>query len=187
MSHGVPALGIALLCGAGCVWYVPAVADLRAGADRPVSRRLGAAAVLTGWGTAALAVPLLLLATARGTAVLAAAGALATLALAVCSAVRRRNEQREAADRWALLRRERGPCGATEAAAGRPDDGRRAERAFLAWLVPGLALAPCAGVAVLVTGGALTPQRIAVAAGAATVVEALFLTTAAIRAGAAAR
>ncbi|MEV5405764.1 hypothetical protein AB0L20_24685, partial [Streptomyces albidoflavus] len=46
MSHGVLALGGAALCLSGSVWYVPAWADLRAGPDRPASRRLAATAVL---------------------------------------------------------------------------------------------------------------------------------------------
>ncbi|MFD7879561.1 hypothetical protein ACFV5G_36660, partial [Streptomyces sp. NPDC059766] len=64
MAGTVPALGAALLTAAGCVWYVPAVADLRAGADRPVSRRTAAAACLTGWTTLAAVAVLLFAGTA---------------------------------------------------------------------------------------------------------------------------
>lgn len=49
MSHGVLALSGAALCLSGSVWYVPAWADLRAGPDRPASRRLAATAVLLLW------------------------------------------------------------------------------------------------------------------------------------------
>ncbi|MGW9362111.1 hypothetical protein ACWGSN_30685, partial [Streptomyces diastaticus] len=59
MSHGVLALGGAALCLSGSVWYVPAWADLRAGPDRPASRRLAAAAVLVLWTGALLATALL--------------------------------------------------------------------------------------------------------------------------------
>ncbi|MFE2511684.1 hypothetical protein ACFXC9_24980, partial [Streptomyces naganishii] len=60
MAHAVAALGAGALTAAGCVWYVPALADLRAGADRPDSRRFAAAACVTGWaGTAVLALLLL--------------------------------------------------------------------------------------------------------------------------------
>ncbi|MGW4974402.1 hypothetical protein ACWEP3_31875, partial [Streptomyces albidoflavus] len=52
MSHGVLALGGAALCLSGSVWYVPAWADLRAGPDRPASRRLAATAVLLLWAGA---------------------------------------------------------------------------------------------------------------------------------------
>ncbi|AZQ75117.1 MULTISPECIES: hypothetical protein [Streptomyces] len=60
MSNLVLALAAAALTVAGTVWYLPAVAELRAGADRPLSRRVSAAGCLTGWGACAGAVPLLL-------------------------------------------------------------------------------------------------------------------------------
>ncbi|MFE7628773.1 hypothetical protein ACFU5L_35025, partial [Streptomyces sp. NPDC057509] len=60
MSHGVLALGITAVCLAGNVWYLPACVDLRAGPDRPRSRRAAAGAVLTGWASAALTALLLL-------------------------------------------------------------------------------------------------------------------------------
>lgn len=61
MSHPVLALGAAAVTAAGSVWYLPALADLRAGADRPASRRTGAVACLSGWTTAAAVAVLLLL------------------------------------------------------------------------------------------------------------------------------
>ncbi|MGV9990294.1 hypothetical protein [Streptomyces sp. NPDC003374] len=104
MSHAVAALGAAALTAAGCVWYLPALADLRAGADRPDSRRLAAAACLTGWaGTGVLAV-LLLVADGWWTPFCAAVvGATATAGLRLQAAVRRRREARETARHWARL------------------------------------------------------------------------------------
>ncbi|MFJ6997492.1 hypothetical protein ACISUF_25645, partial [Streptomyces sp. NPDC003090] len=61
MNGTVLALGAGAVTASGCVWYVPALADLRAGADRPGSRRLAAASCVTGWATAAATAPLLLL------------------------------------------------------------------------------------------------------------------------------
>ncbi|WP_146166810.1 hypothetical protein, partial [Streptosporangium nondiastaticum] len=55
MSHIVLAVGATALCLSGSVWYLPAVADLRAGDDRPRSRRLGASACVTTWAAAAVA------------------------------------------------------------------------------------------------------------------------------------
>ncbi|ANZ20980.1 hypothetical protein ACH4YO_15555 [Streptomyces noursei] len=59
LSPAVLALGATALSASGCVWYLPAAADLRAGSDRPVSRRLAAAACLTGRATVALSALLL--------------------------------------------------------------------------------------------------------------------------------
>ncbi|MFH9852890.1 hypothetical protein ACH4NV_08810 [Streptomyces althioticus] len=102
MAEPVLALGCALVTGAGCVWYLPALADLRAGAaDRPPSRRTGALACLTGWATVAV-VGLTLLVTGSWwvpCAVSALGGAAAT-GLGVRAAVRRAGERREAARLW---------------------------------------------------------------------------------------
>ncbi|WP_327371742.1 hypothetical protein [Streptomyces sp. NBC_01217] len=104
MSHGVLALGVAVLCISGNVWYLPAVIDLRAGQDRPRSRRLVAAAVLAGWGTAALIMLLLLMPlTLFAVVPVVIAGATATLSLAVRARLRRGREQREEEARWAAL------------------------------------------------------------------------------------
>ncbi|MFD4608906.1 hypothetical protein ACFWOT_12480 [Streptomyces sp. NPDC058440] len=104
MPHAVAALGAAALTTAGSVWYVPALADLRAGADRPESRRIAAAACVTGWaGAGALAV-LLLIAEAWWTPVTAAAaGTVAATTLRLHAAARRRRETREMARHWAHL------------------------------------------------------------------------------------
>ncbi|MFJ2568559.1 hypothetical protein ACIO02_37560 [Streptomyces sp. NPDC087568] len=104
MAHAVAALGAAALTTAGSVWYVPALADLRAGADRPESRRISAAACVTGWaGTGALAV-LLLIAEAWWTPVAAAvAGTVAATALRLHAAARRRREAREMVRHWGHL------------------------------------------------------------------------------------
>ncbi|MER5597313.1 hypothetical protein [Streptomyces sp. NPDC002265] len=104
MAGTVPALGAALLTAAGFVWYVPAVADLRAGPDRPVSRRTAAAACLTGWTTLA-AVAVLLFAGAAWQAECAAATAGATVAavLRIRAAAQHRHEVRETVRHWAAL------------------------------------------------------------------------------------
>jgi hypothetical protein len=104
MSHAVAALGTAAVTAAGCVWYVPALADLRAGADRPDSRRIAAAACVTGWADAAAVAVLLLVVEGWWTpGVVAAVGAATAIALRLHAAVRRRRETREAAHQWARL------------------------------------------------------------------------------------
>ncbi|MFY1676660.1 MULTISPECIES: hypothetical protein [unclassified Streptomyces] len=97
-------LTLAVLFASGCVWYVPALADVRAGADRPPARRVAALACLTGWGTApALAV--LLLAGAVGPALVAvpALSGLACAGLLLRAAFLRRRAAREEAHYWAAL------------------------------------------------------------------------------------
>ncbi|MFI6726840.1 hypothetical protein NRF20_04920 [Streptomyces sp. R-74717] len=104
MSHGVLTLGVAVLCVSGNVWYLPACIDLRAGQDRPRSRRLAAAAVLAGWGSAALTMLLLLMPVPLPAAVLVAvAGATTTVSLAVRARLCRGQEQCEEEARWAAL------------------------------------------------------------------------------------
>ncbi|GGU55726.1 hypothetical protein [Streptomyces daghestanicus] len=111
MAHPVLALGAALLTAAGCVWYLPALAELRAGADRPDSRRDRAAACLTGWGTLAGVAVLLPAAGSWWPAAGAAeAGSLLTAALLVRAAVRRRRERRETVRAWTALTRRRPPA-----------------------------------------------------------------------------
>ncbi|WP_066976204.1 hypothetical protein [Streptomyces sp. NRRL F-4489] len=143
LSPAVLALGATALCASGCVWYLPAVVDLRAGADRPASRRLAAAACLTAWATVALCAPLLLAAvpwTALGAVVLT--GAAAALLLAALARVRRGHERRATDRAWAALRL-RPPA----AQASRPS------RVFLRWFIPGYAVA--AGAVFLLVGGAV--------------------------------
>ncbi|WP_107459401.1 hypothetical protein [Streptomyces colonosanans] len=105
MSRTVLALGAAMVTAAGCVWYLPALADLRAGADRPVSRRTGAAACLSGWITIGAVAALLLVVRAWwipcGVAV---AGAAVTAGVWGRAAVQRRREMQETARHWAELR-----------------------------------------------------------------------------------
>ncbi|MFF5154806.1 hypothetical protein ACFY3N_00795 [Streptomyces sp. NPDC000348] len=101
MPQPVLSLGCAAVTAAGCVWYLPALADLRAGADRPLSRRTAAIACLTGWGTLGAVALVLLVATEWWIPV--AVGGPAAAALRVRAAVRRAGEQREAARQWAQL------------------------------------------------------------------------------------
>ncbi|MFI2738507.1 hypothetical protein [Streptomyces sp. NPDC018711] len=104
MTAAVLALGIGAVTASGCVWYVPALVDLRAGADRPASRRLAATACVTGWATAG-ATALLLLAGVPGPFLLAAAaaGATASATTRAGAAVRRNREEREDTACWAAL------------------------------------------------------------------------------------
>ncbi|MFF0106007.1 hypothetical protein [Streptomyces hirsutus] len=104
MAHSVLALGAAVVTAAGSVWYLPALADLRAGADRPASRRTGAVACLSGWSTAAAVAVLLLLTDSWWPPCAAAlAGATATTGLWTRAAVHRRRGAREAARFWEQL------------------------------------------------------------------------------------
>lgn len=154
-SPVVPVLALAAVTAAGCVWYVPSLVDLRAGADRPASRRLAAAGCLLGWSTVALLVPLLL---APGWALLGAAatGAAAAVVLRLLAVAVRRREEREAAADWAALRLPDPRPGDGGDRAGSP--GRVA-----AWL--GLALA--AGVALMLGAAALGAGPAALALGPA--------------------
>ncbi|QDQ15870.1 hypothetical protein [Streptomyces spectabilis] len=104
MSHPFLAAGSGLVTASGCVWYVPALVELRAGADRPVSRRMAAAACVSGWTAAAVATVLLLVAEAWWLPCAAVgAGTVATAVLRTGAAVRRRREEQEAAHHWAQL------------------------------------------------------------------------------------
>ncbi|MET8558593.1 hypothetical protein ABZV64_27080 [Streptomyces sp. NPDC004959] len=133
MSAVVPALALGVLTASGCVWYVPALVDLRAGADRPVSRRLAALACLSGWGTAGLAAVLLL--TGAPLAV-AGAGVLACAALRLAAWGRARGEAREHAAYWAALD-------------AHPDARRAPHRVVGAVIATGLTAATGAGVALI--------------------------------------
>ncbi|MFK0259049.1 hypothetical protein [Streptomyces sp. NPDC090445] len=142
MSHAVPALAVAVLCASGCVWYVPAIADVRAGADRPASRRTAAAACLTGWGTAALIVPLLLAAAPWAlVAAVAGAGAASSAALLLHGRAQHGTEQREEARRWAEL-------GCVQWVAA----GRRPGRVRVAWALAAATVLPGTAAAVLLAG-----------------------------------
>ncbi|MFI7413484.1 hypothetical protein ACIBU0_32905 [Streptomyces sp. NPDC049627] len=144
MPHGVLALGLALVAVAGSVWYVPALADLRAGADRPDSRRSAAAACLSGWGTVAGSAVLLFL-TDTWWLPCAAVGAGAALAgvFRIRAAVRRRSEARESA-------RHRAELGQAAPRRGQ----HRARTVFVALVGTGLAAATLAALAVTTGPGA---------------------------------
>jgi hypothetical protein len=133
-------MGAALVTAAGCVWYLPALADLRAGADRPLSRRTAAAACLTGWSTAAVVAAVLFAGVVwQAACVVAVAGATVAAALRIRAAAQHRQEVREIARHWAAL------------APGQPGHGR-SRHAFAALLACGLA-AGVATAALLVAAG----------------------------------
>ncbi|MFJ7068257.1 hypothetical protein [Streptomyces sp. NPDC101115] len=172
MTAAVLALGVGAVTASGCVWYVPALTDLRAGADRPVSRRLTAAACVTGWATAAIAVLLLLLGVpVRPLTGLAAVGLGACIALRVRAAVRRRREEREDAACWRAL---------VPSAPSVP--GVRPQAVFARWTGVGLIAAATTGALLLTWGkghGVGTPLAVAApAALAACAVLAAVLRTA---------
>ncbi|MFB7629643.1 hypothetical protein ACFC0M_01640 [Streptomyces sp. NPDC056149] len=142
LSPAVLALGATSLSAAGCVWYLPAAADLRAGPDRPASRRLSAAACLTTWATIALCAPLLLAAAPwRVLGTFTVAGAATALLLAVLARARRTHEQRTTRRAWNTLR-------IPAPTAGPPSRTRH----FLRWFLPGYVVAGGALAAVLIGG-----------------------------------
>ncbi|MDR3083079.1 MAG: hypothetical protein LBV60_19530, partial [Streptomyces sp.] len=105
MSRTVLALGAAMVTAAGCVWYLPALADLRAGADRTVSRRTAAVACVSGWTTLGVVAALLLVARVWWIPFGAAlVGAAVTAGFRARAIVQRRREAQEAARQWAELR-----------------------------------------------------------------------------------
>ncbi|WP_051830250.1 MULTISPECIES: hypothetical protein [Streptomyces] len=145
MNHTVLAIGTAALTASGCVWYLPAIADLQAGADRPRSTRTAAAACVLWWAALALAGGLLLVvADWRPAAQIALAGLVGGTALRVRARWDRRREVREAAASWAAL--DAGPAPLT----GRPSTGALA---LAGWLVVGVAVASLGAVAILLSGG----------------------------------
>ncbi|MFI0737309.1 hypothetical protein ACH4PU_04215 [Streptomyces sp. NPDC021100] len=175
MSHAVLALGVVVLCASGCVWYLPAVTDVRAGGDRPRSRRLAAGACLTGWGTTALLAPLLLAGAGWPTiGGVAAAGGAICAALRSRALVERGRERRETDRHWAVLG---GPV---------PGEPARPRRAFTGWLLVGLAAAVAVFAAVL-AGGTTSGARLAGAVVAGAAVTLVFLGLAGVRAHTTAR
>lgn len=153
MAQPVPALGAALLTVSGSVWYVPALADLRAGADRPHSRRDAAAACVSAWGTAGVLAVLFTVSEAwRIPALAAAAGTAVTLGWWTRAAVRRRREAEEAARDWALLR-------AGSAAGGHPRGGRTV---FAVLAAAGLVTAAATAALLLTTAPAVGHWLVAV-------------------------
>ncbi|MFJ1708093.1 hypothetical protein [Kitasatospora sp. NPDC088346] len=143
MAHPVLALGAAALTAAGSTWYLPALADLRAGDDRPRPTRLAAVACLTWWlGTAAAAVLLLTPAVWQLPAAVVLGGAVAGGLLRWTAAAGRSAERRADARRWAAL--PPGPAPLTIR--------RRARPVLLAWLVATPAVASAVTAALLLSG-----------------------------------
>ncbi|KUO09591.1 hypothetical protein [Streptomyces sp. DSM 15324] len=112
MAQPVAALGVAMVTVSGCVWYLPALVDLRAGADRPDSRRTAAAACLSGWSTTAVIALLLFLAEAWwAPAAAAVTGTAVTAVLRGRALVQRRREARQTARDWTELCAAPAPAG----------------------------------------------------------------------------
>ncbi|MGW2374960.1 MULTISPECIES: hypothetical protein [Kitasatospora] len=154
MTHTVLAISTAALTASGYVWYLPAIADLQAGADRPRSIRTAAAACVLWWAALALAGGLLLaLSDWRPAAQVALAGLVGGAALRVRARWDRRGEQRESAARWAAL--DVGPARRT---------GRPTAVTLAGWLVVGAAVASLGAVAILFSGGGGVVPRAALAA-----------------------
>ncbi|MEV6613117.1 hypothetical protein AB0N31_04340 [Streptomyces sp. NPDC051051] len=173
MAQPVLALGTALVTAAGCVWYLPALAEVRAGADRPDSRRSAAAACLSGWTTVAgLAVLLLVAGTWWPPVAAAGSGAAVTAGLRIRAAAQRRREARETLRDWALLGQD-------------PPRSARHHCATLFVTLLGVGLAAAAGSAVLVTAGGAGRTWAVVAAPAG--LTGLFLAVAIVWAGPARR
>ncbi|MFE2111660.1 hypothetical protein ACFXAF_38185 [Kitasatospora sp. NPDC059463] len=165
MSHIVLAIGTAAITASGCVWYLPAIADLQAGDDRPRSARTAAAACVTWWACLALAGGLLLAVPAwQPAAQIALAGLVAGVLMRVRARLQSRTEQREAAVRWALI----DPAPA-------PLPVRPSPRALLGWLLVGLAIASLGAASILLAGGGPLAPRLAAAAGSAVAVSTAFL------------
>ncbi|MER8101884.1 hypothetical protein [Kitasatospora sp. NPDC094016] len=154
MTHTVLAIGTAALTASGCVWYLPAIADLQAGADRPRSTRTAAAACVLWWAALAMAGGLLLAVPDwRPAAQIALAGLVGGVALRVRARWDRRGEQHEAAARWAAL-------GARPA----PRSGRPAAVTLAGWLVVGAAVASLGAVAILLSDEGAVGSRVMLAA-----------------------
>ncbi|MEV6979154.1 hypothetical protein [Kitasatospora sp. NPDC093806] len=165
MSHIVLAIGTAAITASGCVWYLPAIADLQAGEDRPHSARTAAAACVVWWACLALSGGLLLAVPAwQPAAQLALAGLVAGVILRVRAHLQGRAERREDAARWALL--DPNPV---------PRSPRPAARALLGWLLVGLAIASLGAASILLSGGGPLAPRVAAAAGSAAAVSTAFL------------
>ncbi|MFJ6832503.1 hypothetical protein [Streptomyces sp. NPDC091209] len=145
MAQPVLALGAALLTVAGSVWYVPALTDLRAGADRPLSRRRAAAACVSAWSTTGIVAVLFMVTGVWWIpGVTAAAGAAVASGFWAGAALRRRGEAEEAAHRWAQLRWSLPPAAA--------DRSRRNRTAFTALVGAGLATAVATATLLLTVG-----------------------------------
>ncbi|AUY53189.1 hypothetical protein [Streptomyces sp. CB01881] len=169
MHHTVLAIGTAAVTASGCVWYLPAIADLQAGDDRPRSARTAAAACVLWWAALAMAGGLLLVVPGwEPAARLALAGLVAGVILRIRAHRQRRAELREDGLRWAML--DAGPAPRVP----RPGRGPGA-RTLLGWLLVGLAVSSLGAVSILLSGGGPLAPRLATAAGSAAVVCAAFL------------
>ncbi|MEU6238923.1 hypothetical protein [Kitasatospora sp. NPDC047058] len=165
MSHTVLAIGTAAVTASGCVWYLPAIADLQAGDDRPRSARTAAAACVVWWAALALAGPLLLAVPGwQPAARLALAGLVAGVLLRLRAFRQRQAELREDRLRWAVL--DAGPA---------PRGPRPAALALLGWLLVGLAVSSLGAASILVSGGGALAPRLVAAAGSAVAVSGAFL------------
>ncbi|WP_316527846.1 hypothetical protein [Kitasatospora brasiliensis] len=165
MNHTVLAIGTAALTASGCVWYLPAIADLQAGADRPRSTRTAAAACVLWWAGLALAGGLLLvLPDWQPAAQVALAGLVGGAALRVRALWDRRSEVRETAARWAAL--DAGPA---------PRSHRTPALALAGWLVVGAAVASLGAVAILLSSGGEVMPRVMLAAASGAGVALAFL------------
>ncbi|MFF7458292.1 hypothetical protein [Kitasatospora sp. NPDC008115] len=165
MSHIVLAIGTAAITASGCVWYLPAIADLQSGDDRPRSSRTAAAACVTWWACLALAGGLLLAVPAwQPAAEIALAGLVAGVLLRVRAHLQSRAERREQAVRWALI--DPNPV---------PVPVRPSPRALSGWLLVGLAVASLGAASILLSGGGPLAPRLATAAGSAVAVSTAFL------------
>lgn len=179
MSHATLALGATALFAAGCVWYLPAAAALRAGADRPYSHRIAAASCVTFWCTPALVAVLLLTPApwpALGAA--AAAGLLTAAALLAVSCLQRAREQHEESERWSTL--QQGSTGAPAPAP--PRNPARAQLTFVLYLLPGTIVASVIAATVLLTADSLTRQSAVTATMTAVGISAASLAIAGTRA-----
>ncbi|WP_406208491.1 hypothetical protein OH807_36955 [Kitasatospora sp. NBC_01560] len=165
MPHTLLAIGTAAVTASGCVWYLPAIADLQAGDDRPRSARTGAAACVVWWAALALAGGLLLAVPDwQPAARIALAGLLAGAVLRLRALRQRHAELREERLRWAML--DAGPA---------PRSPRPAALTLLGWLLVGLAVSSLGAVSILLSGGGALAPRLAAATGTAVAVSGAFL------------
>ncbi|MEW2033552.1 hypothetical protein AB0901_23975 [Streptomyces roseifaciens] len=164
MSHIVLAVGATAVTLAGSAWYLPAVADLRAGDDRPRSGRLAARACVTEW--AALAgVALLLFGPAPWQALCTVAGGGAAAGVLLRSRARAQlaRERRESEACWAALRPASRPGG--------PGAGA-SRRVFLTWTLLGTVTASVLALTLLLVTDMVTTALTSGCVAAATLLTA---------------
>ncbi|MFD7668051.1 hypothetical protein [Streptomyces sp. NPDC059788] len=179
MSHATLALGATALFAAGCVWYLPAAAALRAGADRPYSHRIAAASCLTFWCTPALVAVLLLTPVPwPALGAVTAAGALTAAALLAVSRLQRSREQHEETQRWSSLHQSHPDVPAPAP----PRNPNHPQLTFLLYLLPGNIVASVIAATVLLTADSLTRQSAVTATMTAVGISAASLAVAGTRA-----